>query len=155
MRIWSNLSPWSCRALLPLSFGPRVVKICSWLLDICIYLGFTAIFNQRTFYFEARGCLRMLEKLWFTNQIQPVGSAGQCRLYNIHATLLLQDRFYLVSKSQFLKHSQAASGLKIKCPLIKNRCKPQVDTYVKESGTNFHHSRTKTQGEQGPTRSWR
>ena len=154
MRIWSNLSPWSCRALLPLSFGPRVLKIFSWPPDICIYLRFTAIFDPRTFYFEARGCLRMLEKLWIPNQIQPVGSAlvsievasatkqwggtfsekiivchwwkiwsakisanskqicfqkrvlltvlyqtqllyslvsaGQCRLYNVHATLLLQ-----------------------------------------------------------------
>ena len=44
---------------------------------------------------------------------------------------------YLVCKSQFLKHSQAASGLKIKSPQIKNRCEPQLDTHVKRPGKKF------------------
>ena len=148
IQIWRCLSPWSCWALFPLSLGPRVLKFFSWPPDICIYLGFAAIFDLRTFYFEARGCLRMFEKLWFTNQIQAVGSAGQCRLY----MLLFCYTLYLVCNSQFLQHSQAASGLKIKSPQIKNRCKPQVDIYVWRPGKKFQHSRTKTQGEQGPTR---
>ena len=42
----------------------------------------------------------------------------------------LELSLYLVCTSQFLKHSQAASGLKIKSPQIKNRCEPQLDTYV-------------------------
>ena len=63
-------------------------------------------------------------------------SCVQCRLY----MLLFCYRLYLLCKSQFLKHSQAASGLKIKCPQIKNRLKPQVDTYVRRSGKNFQHS---------------
>ena len=64
-----------------LRLGPRVLKLYCWSPHICIYLRFAVIFDLRSFYFEARGCLRMFEKLWFTNQIQAIGSARQCRLY--------------------------------------------------------------------------
>ena len=67
------------------------------------------------------------------------GSAGQCRLY----MLLFCYSLYLVCKSQFPHHSQAASGFKIKSPQIKNCCEPQLDTHVKRPGKNFQHSRTK------------
>ena len=50
----------------------------------------------------------------------------QCRLY----MLLFCYMLYFVCKSQFLKHSQAASGLKIKWPQIKNCWKPREDTYI-------------------------
>ena len=57
-------------------------------------------------------------------------------MYSLHCPAL-PTAAILVCKSQLLKHSQSASGLKIKCPQIKNRCKPQVDTYIKRSGKNF------------------
>ena len=56
--------------------------------------------------------------------------AGECRLY----MLLFCSTLYLVCNSQFLQHSQVASGLKIKSPQIKNRCKPQEDIYVWRPG---------------------
>ena len=96
-----------------------MLKIFSWPPDICIYLRLSAIFDLRSFYFEARGCLKFFEKLWAPNQIQPVGRAGLpisyvilkniiwkfwifiifwilvlCSVQTVHATLL-----YFVCKS--------------------------------------------------------
>ena len=108
-------------------------------------------------------------ELWAQNQIQPVtrvtnflcnikniifkfwifiifGIPVLCSVQTVHVFMLLFSyRLYWVYKSHFLKHSQAASGLKIKWPQIKNCWLPQVDTYVRRPGKNFQHSRTQTQ----------
>ena len=63
-------------------------------------------------------------------QVRPTANVYQkSSMYSLHGPAL-PTASILVCKSQLLKHSQAASGLKIKCPQIKNR-KPQVDKYVR------------------------
>ena len=79
------------------------------------------------------------------------GISVLCSVQTLLYMLLFCYMLYFVCKSQFLKHSQAASGLKIKWPQIKNCRQPQVDTYVRRPGKNFQHSRTQTQWEQRPS----